>query len=281
MKLKDLLHVAGLAKSVYYYWVKHMDTQDHKNRTIVETIKTIVSEHRGRFGYRRVTLALKEMGIKINHKRVLRLMREHNLLCAKFNRKSRKFITYRGKVGRLARNRFNRRFKTDRPYQKLVTDITQFKIQGTEQRLYLSPIMDLYNNEIISYKISDRPTYDIVHEPLCEALARRPELDYRMTIHSDQGWHYQMKQWCAKLKAHKVFQSMSRKGNCLDNSPMENFFGLLKQEMFYGEAFDSYDTLKTHIETYIRYYNHDRVKVKLDGLSPVKYREANHLENPA
>src|SRR5690625_1332465 len=258
-----------------------MDTQAQKDQTIVETIKTIVSKHRGRFGYRRVTLALKEKGIKINHKRVLRLMRAHNLLCAKFNRKSRKFITYRGQIGRLARNRFNRRFKTDRPYQKLVTDITQFKIQGTEQRLYFSPIMDLYNNEIISYKISDRPTYDIVHEPLCKALALRPELGYRMTIHSDQGWHYQMKQWSAKLKAHRVFQSMSRKGNCLDNSPMENFFGLLKQEMFYGEAFDSYDTLKMHIEAYIRYYNHDRIKVKLDGLSPVKYREANHLETPA
>lgn len=258
-----------------------MDTQARKDETIVETIKTIVSEHRGRFGYRRVTLALKEMGIRINHKRVLRLMRDHHLLCAKFNRKSRKFITYRGKVGRLARNRFNRRFKTDRPYQKLVTDITQFKIQGTEQRLYLSPIMDLYNSEIISYKISDRPTYDIVHEPLCEALALRPKLGYRMTIHSDQGWHYQMKQWRAKLKGHKVFQSMSRKGNCLDNSPMENFFGLLKQEMFYGETFDSYATLKTHIEAYIRYYNHDRIKLKLDGLSPVGYREANHLENPA
>lgn len=162
---------------------------------------------------------------------------------------------------------------TPHPLQKLVTDVTEFKCINDET-LYLSPIMDLYNMEIISFKVSKRPTLDLALDPLKAALSVvEKQAKYRTTIHSDQGWHYQHNSWVKTLKKHNVFQSMSRKGNCIDNSPMENFFGLLKQEMYYGEERVSYSTLKNRIENYIYYYNNKRIKRKLSGMSPVAYRK--------
>jgi len=195
------------------------------------------------------------------------------LKCTKFSRKTRKYNSYKGKVGKIAQNRLNRRFMTPIPLQKLVTDVTEFKCTNDE-KLYLSPIMDLYNREIISFKISKRPTLDIALDPLKEAISVvEKHAKYRTTIHSDQGWHYQYNSWVKTLKKHKIFQSMSRKGNCIDNSPMENFFGILKQEMYYGEERVAYSTLKKRIEDYIDYYNNKRIKTKLSVLSPVNYRK--------
>lgn len=189
----------------------------------------------------------------------------------KFMRKSRRYSSYKGTVGTVAKNRINRRFYTNITHQKLTTDITEFKcLEG--HKLYLSPILDMYNGEILSYGISMHPTLDFVMKPLEEALQIVKEARYRTTIHSDQGWHYQHKKWVKTLKNNNVFQSMSRKGNCIDNSPMENFFGLLKQEMYYGEALRTYEELKRDIESYIHYYNHKRIKQKLAGMSPVQYR---------
>ena len=186
-------------------------------------------------------------------------------------RKSRRYSSYKGTVGTVAKNRINRRFYTNIAHQKLTTDITEFKcLEG--HKLYLSPILDMYNGEILSYGISMHPTLDFVMKPLEEALQIVKVARYRTTIHSDQGWHYQHKKWVKILKNNNVFQSMSRKGNCIDNSPMENFFGLLKQEMYYGEALRTYEELKRDIESYIHYYNHKRIKQKLAGMSPVQYR---------
>ncbi|MCE5059137.1 IS3 family transposase, partial [Mammaliicoccus sciuri] len=183
----------------------------------------------------------------------------------------RKYRSFKGKVGKVAQNILNRRFKTNLPFQKVVTDITEFKLMNG-QKLYLSPFMDLYSSEIISFKISSRPTLDIVINPLKEMIERRPNLDHRLTIHSDQGWHYQHSQYTNLLKEHKIFQSMSRKGNCLDNSVMENFFGLLKQEMYYGQKFKDFQDLEQAIHRYINFYNNERIKSKLKGLSPKNYR---------
>jgi len=133
--------------------------------------------------------------------------------------------------------------------------------------------MDVYSLEILSFKVSSRPTLDIVTEPLHELLAMRPDVNYRCTIHSDQGWHYQNYKYVNFLKQHQMFQSMSRKGNCLDNALMENFFGLLKQEMFYGQHFDNVHQLKVAIHRYINFYNNDRIKTKLKGLSPKRFRK--------
>lgn len=199
-------------------------------------------------------------------------MRELGLKCVKFMRKSRKYNSYKGKIGKVAKNRISRRFSTPIPLQKLVTDITEFKCLG-EEKLYLNPILDLYNGEVIAFGIRKRPTLDLVMDPLKETIVIiENHATYRTTIHSDQGWHYQHNQWVKTLKTNKIFQSMSRKATCADNASMENFFGILKQEMYYGEKLVSYEELKRRIVEYIYWYNNERSKAKLAGLSPVEYR---------
>lgn len=271
--LKELLEAAGIAKSVFKYWNDRLPEEHNKDTEVVQSIQDIVTESKGRYGYRRVCLALKKRGLVVNHKKVLRLMRQYQLLCVKFKHRNRQYKSYKGKVGKVAKNKLSRRFKTDRPYQKVLTDVTQFNISASEEKLYLSPFMDVFSGEILSYRISRAPTLDIAINPLEELIEQRPKLDYRMTVHSDQGWHYQHKKWVRHLKEHKTFQSMSRKGNCLDNAPMENFFGLLKQEMFYGQSFMTYAELESAIHQYIDFYNNDRIKTKLKGMSPVNYRK--------
>src|SRR5699024_6450506 len=216
-----------------------------------------------RYGYKRITNELKKLGHAINHKKVYRIMRELGLKCVKFMRKSRKYNAYKGKVGKVAKNRLSRRFSTPIPLQKIVTDITEFKCLG-EEKLYLNPIIDLYNGEVVAYGIKKRPTLDLVTEPLKETIEIiKNHATYRTTIHSDQGWHYQHNKWVKALKENKIFQSMSRKATCADNASMENFFGILKQEMYYGEKLVSYEELKKRIEEYIHWYNHERSKEKL------------------
>jgi len=259
-----------IPESSYHYHVKRMN-RENPDSELEEEIQSIFKEHNGNYGYRRICLELRNKEKKINHKKVQRIMRKLDLKGKKFMRKSRRYSSYKGTVGTVAKNRIRRRFQTPVCYQKLATDITEFKcLDGF--KLYLSPIMDMYNGEILSYGIGMRPTLDFVLKPLEETLEIIKDAKFRTTIHSDQGWHYQHRNWVKKLKKHNVFQSMSRKGNCIDNSPMENFFGLLKQEMYYGEVLCTYDELKKKIETYIDYYNTKRIKQKLAGMSPIQYR---------
>lgn len=245
--------------------------QEDSDQSWKVIILEIFEKHEGRYGYRRIRAELKAEGYKINHKKVQRIMTELNLKCVKFVRKSR-YNSYKGTVGKVAKNRLNRRFKTVYALQKLVTDVTEFKCINNE-KLYLSPIMDLYNGEILSFSMSKRPTLDFVVHSLKQTLPIIQErAEYRTTIHSDQGWHYQHQSWVKTLKQSKIFQSMSRKATCADNAAMENFFGLLKQEMYYGEELVSYEVLQKKIEKYMDYYNNVRIKEKLAGMSPVQYR---------
>lgn len=226
---------------------------------------------KGRYGYRRVTLTLKHKGFNINHKKVLRIMREESLLCTKFKTRSRKYSSYKGQIGKVANNLVKRRFKASKPNELWLTDVTEFRIKGQEKKLYLSPILDIFNSEVISYTLSNHPTINLTNEMLEKALDKNKDIK-NLTIHSDQGFHYQHSSWTNRLEKMDIVQSMSRKGNCLDNSPMENFFGVLKQEMYYGVEFKNYDELINEIEEYIRWYNEDRIKTKLNGMSPVDYR---------
>lgn len=270
-RLKDIFHVVDIPEATYHYHVKNFGNKD-TNRELKELITDLFKKFHERYGYKRITKELKKLGHRVNHKKVYRLMREIGLKCVKFMRKSRKYNSYKGKVGKVAKNRLSRRFSTPIPLQKLVTDITEFKCLD-EEKLYLNPILDLYNGEIVAFEIRKRPTLDLVMGPLKETIeVLKNHATYRTTIHSDQGWHYQHNQWVRTLKENKIFQSMSRKATCADNASMENFFGILKQEMYYGEKLVNYEELKSRIEEYIHWYNNERSKTKLAGLSPVEYR---------
>lgn len=264
----------GLAESTYHYHVKQSDKEDPDSEW-KELITTIFYAENERMGYRGIQDELIEMGYKINHKKVQRLMRELGLKCTKFTRKSRRYNSYKGPVGTQAKNWLKRRFFTSVPLQKLVTDVSEFKCSD-EKKLYLSPIIDLYSTEVLAFNISNSPTVEFVMKPLEEAIEIINEhAPFRTTIHSDQGFQYQNKRWVQALKDHKIFQSMSRKGTCADNAAMESFFGILKQEMYYGEPLKSYEELKQEIEEYIYHYNHFRRKRSLNRLSPVVYRVQN------
>ena len=218
-----------------------------------------------------MTIELRNKGLIVNHKKVLRLMRLLNVLSKKFRSKTTKYNSYHGTVGKLADNIVNRDFERDKPNELLLSDITEFRIHKTQERLYLSPMLDAFNGEVKSYRMGRRPTQDISSEALREALSKVDDTS-NLIVHKDQGIHYQIDSWVNQLEEANVVQSMSRKGNCLDNSPMENLFSIIKQEMFYGETFNSYDELKEALEKYIKWYNEDRIKEKLNGLSPVEYR---------
>lgn len=193
-------------------------------------------------------------------------MKEMGLYCMV---RAKKYRSYKGDVGRIAPNLLKRDFESSRPNEKWVTDVTEFHLYG--QKLYLSTILDLYNREIVSYTLSSKPKMNMVMKMLDEAVQRLSGNE-DIILHSDQGWHYQMKNYQSKLNAHGIIQSMSRKGNCLDNSVMENFFGILKTELMYIQHFDSMEDFILELHEYIYYYNNRRTKRKLKGMSPVYYR---------
>ncbi|PGB25418.1 IS3 family transposase [Bacillus toyonensis] len=269
--VKALVELANIPRSTYYDLVKKMNRPD-LDADLKAEIKAIYEENEGRYGYRRIRDELTNRGQKVNHKKVQRIMKELGLKCVV---RMKKYKSYKGKVGKTAPNILARNFHADAPNQKWVTDITEFKLFG--EKLYISPVLDLYNGEIITYTIGSRPTYSLVSEMLETALERLPE-NHQLLMHSDQGWHYQMKQYARTLESRGIVQSMSRKGNCYDNAVMENFFGIMKSEFLYIKEFESVDHFKIELEKYVDYYNTKRIKAKLK-MSPVQYR--THLDQAA
>ena len=266
-----------MPKATYMYWQKRFD-RENPNKELEDKILEIHNEHKD-FGYRRMHAMLRKSGYVVNKKRVQRIMQKYGLQVTSFTRKSRKYSSYKGNVGKIAPNRIRRRFHTHIPHQKITTDTTEFKYYEVDdkgrmviKKLYLDPFMDMCNGEIISFSISQQPSAMGIMSALKEAIRVTSDCPYRRTFHSDRGWAYQMNSYAFELKEHRIFQSMSRKGNCYDNSVMENFFGILKQEMYYGSVYYSYDELKETIEKYIAYYNEQRIKQKLGWMSPIEYR---------
>lgn len=259
------------------YCQKRFDRID-PNKELEEQILAIHGEHKD-CGYRRVLALLRKDGVAINKKKVQRIMQKLGLQVTSYTRKSRRYNSYKGKVGRIAPNRIHRRFYTSVPHQKITTDTTEFKYYDIDEKgrmiirkLYLDPFLDMFNGEIISYGISKTLSAVSVLSAQKKAIEVTTDCPYRRTFHSDRGWAYQMPAYARELKENKIFQSMSRKGNCYDNSIMENFFGLLKQEIYYGNTYYSFDELKDAIEKYIVYYNEKRIKEKRGWMSPVEYR---------
>jgi putative transposase len=216
-------------------------------------------------------MALHQQGYPTNHKVVLRLMKEEHLT---YQVRMKKYHYYRGQLGRIAPNVLQRDFQADKPCQKWATDITEFQLFG--RKLYLSPILDMYNGEIVAYEVSEHPVLQQVIRMLEKAIASVPNVK-GCILHSDQGWQYQHSYYQQTLKNHGIIQSMSRKGNCLDNAVMENFFGLLKSELLYLQKFESFEDFVQKLHEYIHYYNHKRIKAKLKGMTPIEYRTHSQL----
>lgn len=258
--------MAQLARSTYYYHEKRLTRAD-KYAEAKGTLATIFHENKGRYGYRRITAELRRRGFTLNHKTVQVLMKQMGLVCRV---RAKKYHSYKGEVGKIAPNLLERNFRAEKPNQKWVTDVTEFSLFG--QKLYLSPILDLCSRDIVSYSISDKPVLSMVTKMLDKAFARIPH-GTNLILHSDQGWQYQHKQYQRMLKAKGIRQSMSRKGNCLDNAVIENFFGLLKSELLYLQEFKSMEHFRKELVDYLDYYNNRRSKAKLKGLPPAIHRQ--------
>lgn len=271
-----MLKLLKIAKSSYFYEIKTYERID-KDQEIKSEILDIFNENQKRYGYPRVTLELQNRGYKINHKKVQRLMK---IMGLKAKQQRAKYKSYKGELSQICNNelldvvdnKVIRNFSTSRCNEKWTTDVSEFHIASG--KLYLSPILDMHNREIISYSISRNPSFNQTQEMLDKAFEQYDNLE-GLIFHSDQGWQYQMYKYKEILNEKGIIQSMSRKGNCLDNSLMENFFGIMKNEMFYGHEyeFESLDQLEKAMIEYIEYYNKKRITVKLKGLSPINYRQ--------
>ena len=263
--LNLLLELRKMARSVFYYHLKRLQAGD-KYAVEKDCIKSIFHEHKGRYGYRRVTSEMLNRGFVINHKTVQRLMGEMGL---KSRIRQVRYRSYKGEVGKTAPNIIARNFTAEAPNRTWATDVTQIKIGSV--KLYLSPILDMFNGEIISYNISRNPNLEQIYDMLDKAFGKFDNLN-GLILHSDQGWQYQHYGYRQRLEEHHVTQSMSRKGNCLDNAMAENFFGIMKSELLYAEKFESPEAFMKALEEYIYYYNNKRIKNRLNGKSPVQYR---------
>ena len=276
-----------MAKSTYEYYnsdkhIKAVHRKETKDEKILAIIKPVFEKHKSRYGYRRIILSLNNDLQGVNHKRIQRIMRENGL----FGKQAKhRYHSYKGDDGESKENllldkivdeqtskiTLKRNFSTTAPNQKWTTDVSMFKI--SEGKLYLSPIMDMYDGSIISYDISITADFNQAKRMIDSAFNQFDDLN-GLIFHSDQGWQYQMEPYKQWLKDRGIIQSFSRKGNCMDNSLMENFFGIMKNEMFYGEeaTFETLDELKAAMEEYIRYYNEERISLKRKGLTPLQYR---------
>lgn len=267
-----MLKAASLSRSTYYFEINKPDL-DIKNQEIIDIIQSIFKENKSRYGVRRITAELGNKGYKINHKKVQRLM---NKLGLKGIKPKVKYHSYIGQVGVVADNIINRDFGATKPNEKWTTDVSQFNCPFG--KAYLSPILDMFGTDIVAWDLSLSPNFEQTTRMLDEAFKKNPNLE-GLIFHSDQGWQYQMRQYSEKLKEKGIIQSMSRKGNCIDNCIMETFFGTLKREMFYGHEheFQTFEQLKQAIAEYIDYYNNKRIKGKTKWMPPIKFREASML----
>ena len=284
------MRVSGLSKSTYSYYhsVKHINAvnkRKNEDDRILGIILPVFTHHRERYGYRRIILAIPELS-GINHKRIQRIMSDNNL---RGKQPKNKYHSYKGDNGEYKENlllykkideinhttEYIRDFSTSGSNQKWTTDVSEFKAPAG--KLYLSPVMDMYDRSIISYDISEHPDFVQTKRMIDRAFDQYKNLE-GLIFHSDQGWQYQMKPYQTWLKDKGIRQSFSRKGNCMDNSLMENFFGIMKNEMYYGYVFDSKEKLKKAMEEYILYYNTERINAKRKGMSPLAYRQQSLSE---
>ena len=264
--MEVLLDVAGLPRSTFFYHQARLLGPDPQ-ADLKAAITSIFTKSHARYGHRRVHSELVKQGWTIAKKTVLKLMRLLRLVCKV--RQKKRYNSYQGEQGIVAPNLLKRQFEADSPNQKWVTDVTEFSVG--DRKLYLSPIMDLFDRQIISYAIGTSPNLELANCSLRDALATL-ENGQTPLVHSDQGFQYQHNSWRTLLENADAVQSMSRKANCYDNAVMENFFGHLKEELFHRVRFLNTDALAAALHDYIHWYNTERISTRLKGLSPVQYR---------
>ena len=270
-QLKHLLKAMHIAKSTYYFEISKKDAVAERNRVLLEEISKIFEVNKCRYGVRRVHQELINRGYQVNHKRVQRLMHKSGLIG---KRPKEKYHSYKGEVGKIANNIIDRDFSTTAPLQKWTTDVSQFNFSWG--KCYISPVLDMNTNEIISYDLSRTPNLGQIERMLNKAFEKFPSVE-GLIFHSDQGWQYQHVNFRNALQEHGIVQSMSRKGNCYDNCIMETFFGRLKNEMYYGyeKDYSSFEEFSQAVEEYIYYYYNKRIQSKTKWIPPVQYRIAS------
>jgi len=266
-----LLEIAKLKRTTYYEIIKKVKIDKYKK--IKEEILEIYKENKQIYGHRRIRAELIKRGIKISKKLTLKLMKELGIQGIRSNNKS-KYNSYKGGEGRVVENLLNRDFCADKINSKWVTDISEFKING--EKLYLSPLIDLYNDEVIAYELTKSPTIEVVKTMIEKGLERLEEGEQPI-LHSDQGCQYRSESYQKYLINNNIQPSMSNKGKCLDNAKAENFFSIIKNEFYYIQKFKDEKDFRKKLKAYIKYYNEKRIKEKLNWMSPVEYRKCAPL----
>lgn len=277
--LRDLLRIAGMPRSTYYHARKAEGRRREKDSRLKDMVIEFYEENskkNEKFGYRRICDLLRatDAYAGINHKRVYRVMRELGLKGYISKNGKKRYSSYRGTIGKIADNIVRRNFSPERPNMVWGTDITEFRLPAcNDAKVYLSPTKDFCDGSIISHACSTSPNMDLVMDMLNKALDENMCLA-GLVLHSDQGFQYQNRIWCERLESRCITQSMSRKGNCLDNSKMETFFATLKKAIWFGHEneYKSPEELMAAIDDYIRWYNEKRVQHNLGGLTPLQFR---------
>ena len=286
-----------MSKSTYEYYKskKHLDASKRrkdKDEEILKIVRPIYEAAKSRYGYRRIILSIDNMTLQllgVGRDRIIKVLRANGLKGIQGS--NNKYHSYKGDNGEDKRNllltkeyneenkkdEWTRHFETTGPNQKWTTDVSEFKL--AEGKLYLSPILDMYDGSIISFDLSRNPNFEQTKRMLDQAFSKYDNLE-GLIFHSDQGWQYQQQYYINMLKQKGIKQSFSRKGNCMDNSLMENFFGILKNEMFYGHEkdFKTLNDLELAIREYIKWYNEKRINLKRKGLSPIQYRQQSFIQ---
>lgn len=277
--LNALLKMAEVSRSTFYHVLKNFGRVNHDEEHLKDLIRKLYrdnSKKKEKPGYRKIYYMLRAMDeySGINHKRVARLMREMGL-GGSVAKRSKKYSSYKGDTGRGAPNLVKRNFNPPRPNMVWGTDVSEFRLSAcNDVKVYLSPIKDFCDGSIVSYTCSTSPSMPLVMDMLNNALKSNPDVK-GLIIHSDHGFQYQSNQWVERLEEEGIIQSMSRKGNCMDNGKTESFFGTLKNAIWYGleKTYKSVEALVEAIDDYIQWYNEKRIQCKLNGLSPLQFRK--------
>lgn len=268
-----LCEIADVSRAAYYKWLNRQPTaREMENQQLVDSIQHLYTQVDGIYGYRRMTMTInrqreKEGLTKVNKKRIYRLMQICGLE-AVIRRKSKRYRKV--KPDYVAENVLAREFTAEKPNQKWCTDVTELKY-GNGKKAYLSAIIDLYDKSIVRYVLGHSNNNDLVFKTIRPAIGALKE-DECPLLHSDRGYQYTSKTFKQILEKADMTHSMSRVGRCIDNGPIEAFWGTLKVEKYYLHKYESFEALKHAIDTYIKFYNKERYQETLNGLSPLEYR---------